>query len=199
MWGARKHPHRPALYTMQTGRLILRPAIREDFTQWRDVRARNQSYLKLYEPAWPRDCLSESFFHRRVERLQSDWANDRTYAFLVLKDDHLIGGININNVSRGAAQYATLGYWIDEAEQGNGYMREATRAVIDFAFSVLHLNRMNAATLPHNHRSRRMLTALGFTEEGFARNYIQIDGARQDHVLYGLNDFEFSGAAKIAR
>lgn len=155
----------------------------------------NQTYLQPYEPTWPAESLTQAFFKRRVERLMQDWAADRTYAFLIFHNDRLIGGINVNNVSRGAAQFASLGYWLDEMSQGHGYMGEAANAVLHFSFEHLALYRVNAATLPHNRRSRVMLERLGFREEGFAKAYIQINGRRQDHILYGLNDSDFSGAS----
>lgn len=137
-------------------------------------------------------------FTRRVERLAWEWDADKTYAFLMFdrSDDTLIGGVNINSVSRGAAQMASLGYWIDEARQGQGLMAESIRLVLGFAFGPLALARINAATLVHNDRSRSMLLRLGFTEEGFARGYVQIDGRRQDHVLYGLNAGDVLGAPR---
>ena len=186
---------------LTTSRLVLRPAVNGDYPQWEFVRQRNYSYLKPFEPAWPSGCLKPEFFARRVKRLADDWRNDRTYAFLIfLKDTQtLAGGLNINNVSRGAANFASLGYWIDQDLQGNGYMTEAGFGVLNYAFSKLRLARMNAATLLHNEKSRAMLQRLGFVEEGFAKNYIQIDGRRQDHVLYGLNAFDFSGAAGNTR
>ncbi len=182
---------------LETPRLIVRPACLDDHAQWCDVRGRNRNFLKPFEPAWPENCLTFDFFKRRVLRLNQDWLADSMYGFLVFeKDDgRLIGGININNVTRGAAQYAALGYWLDQDHQGQGYMREAATSVLYFAFRDLRLARMNAATLPHNLKSRAMLAGLGFTEEGFARDYIQIDGGRQDHVLYGLNKDDFLGAA----
>lgn len=181
---------------LTTERLHLRPAHMDDYMQWRYVRAKNESFLKPYEPSWPDQCLTESFFKRRVERLCADWDSDKTYAFVAFANGQLIGGINLNNVARGAAQYASLGYWLDEDHQGKGYMHESAAAVLDFAYNVILLERVNAATLVHNERSRKMLQRLGFEEEGFARNYIQIDGRRQDHVLYGLTKERFSGAAR---
>jgi ribosomal-protein-alanine N-acetyltransferase len=50
----------------------------------------------------------------------------------------------------------------------------------------LQLNRVHAACLPDNQASRRVLEKNGFREEGFAENYLQIDGNWRDHVLYGL-------------
>lgn len=179
--------------TLLSDRLRLRAARLSDYPQWAQVRGRNRDYLKPYEPAWPEQSLEKDFFQRRVQRLNHDWNADRSYAFLIFEhtQDRLIGGININNVTRGAAQCATLGYWLDEAQQGQGYMTEAARLALDFAFYGAGLARMNAATLVHNVKSQAMLKRLGFDEEGFAKAYIQIDGLRQDHVLFGLNIDDF--------
>lgn len=196
MW-RRKEKSQPSGQILLRGeRVYARPAEIEDYSQWAEARARNESYLKPYEPSWPAGCLSPDFFRRRVERLGRERAQDQTYAFLIFThDDTLIGGININNVTRGAGQMASLGYWIDESHQGRGLMSESVRLVLTYAFSMLGLARMNAATLVNNKRSRDMLLRLGFTEEGFARAYIQIDGRRQDHVLYGLNAADFLRAS----
>lgn len=180
---------------LKTARLTLRPARMDDFAQWHEVRKRNRVFLKPFEPAWPDDALGKEFFVRRTHRLDHDWATDRSYGFLIFKGENLIGGININNVVRGAGQYAALGYWLDEKMQGQGLMNEAAAAVLIYAFDTLGLARMNAATLPHNRKSMNMLMKLGFAEEGYAKAYIQIDGIRQDHILFGLNADDFSGAA----
>ncbi|PZQ46476.1 MAG: 30S ribosomal protein S5 alanine N-acetyltransferase [Micavibrio aeruginosavorus] len=188
MWPSAKKM-RPVVIApvLTTERLSLRPGRESDYDQWKIVRSLNQNYLKPFEPAWPSQSLSPDFFRRRVARLSKEWTDDKTYAFLIFKDGYLIGGINLNGVMRGAAQSATFGYWLDELSQGNGYMAEAAGAVLKYAFTTLKLERVNAATLVHNGRSRNMLLRLGFEEEGFARSYLQIEGRRQDHVLYGLN------------
>lgn len=186
---------------LQTQNLFLRRAWHTDYEDWAQVREANRIFLEEYEPTWPKDCLTESFFHRRVERLNDDVRFDRAYSFLIFENTELelIGGINLNNVSRGSAQYASLGYWLAQKWHGKGLMTEGARAVLAYAFTDLRLERVNAATLVHNEKSRAMLVRLGFAEEGFAKSYIQIAGKRQDHVLYGLNaeDFKegFSGAA----
>ncbi len=186
---------------LQTKNLFLRRAWYTDYEDWAQVRSRNRTFLEEYEPTWPKDCLSEAFFKRRVERLVDDARSDRAYTFLIFEntDLELIGGINLNNVVRGAAQYASLGYWLSEEWQGKGFMTQGARAVLGYAFTDLRLERVNAATLVHNKKSRAMLERLGFAEEGFAKSYIQIAGKRQDHILYGLNaeDFKegFSGTA----
>ena len=192
-----KTRRQPYTTILNTSRFQLRPACREDHAQWAMVRNRNYSYLKPFEPEWPRACLEKDFFERRVVRLEQDWRFDRTYAFLIFEDgaETLIGGININNVTRGAAQFGALGYWLSEEAQGKGAMTEAAHAALTYAFKELGLARMNAATLVHNAKSRAMLQRLGFSEEGFAKKYIQIDGRRQDHVLYGLDAQDFLSAS----
>lgn len=192
MWKRKDRTNPSARIVLECAAVNLRPAELADYPQWADVRARNQEYLKPYEPAWPTACLTPEFFKRRIERLSREWAGDHTYAFLIFKKDgELIGGININNVTRGAGQMASLGYWLDESHQGQGLMSQAAHAALHYAFTVLGLARMNAATLVHNEKSRNMLLRLGFVEEGCARAYIQIDGRRQDHILYGLNAEDF--------
>lgn len=194
MFWPRKSSIAQGIETLATPRLHLRPALQSDFAQWRDVRGRNRDFLRPFEPAWPEAALEEECFRRRLARLDAERAADRTHAFLIFRGNALIGGINVNNVTRGAAQFASLGYWLDEAVQGQGYMTEAAHAVCAFAFSRLRLMRLNAATLPHNLKSRAMLERLGFREEGFAADYLQIDGRWQDHILYGLPKGLFSGA-----
>lgn len=177
--------------------VYLRPAESGDYEAWAEIRHRNERHLKPFEPLWPKDCLTEEFFQRRLRRINADWASDSAYCFLIFEQDNqsLIGGININNVCRGAAQYASLGYWIDEAHQGRGLMKQAVLTTLDFAFGPLKLARMNAACVPHNLRSKNLLLSAGFTEEGFAKAYIQINGERKDHILFGLNAEDFSGVS----
>ena len=169
-------------------RCYLRPIQISDYPQWQTVRARNEARLRPLEPKWAQDCLSRGFFERRIKRQIRDWHSDRAYCFVLFRNDRdtLIGGMNINHVQRGAAHFASLGYWIDEQQQGQGYMQEAGEMITEYAFAVLKLNRLNAACLPENDRSKNLLLRLGFAEEGFAKNYLEINGQFQDHILFGL-------------
>lgn len=169
-------------------RVHLRPPQLADWHAWAMLRSRNRAFLQPWEPTWEQDCLSEDYFQDRIRRQTREWHGDRAYAFLIMHNEPetIMGGFNLNYVCRGAAQFAALGYWLDEAEQGHGYMTEAGRLILAHAFWSLKLHRLNAACLPENVRSRALLTRLGFKEEGFAARYIEIDGLWRDHVLYGL-------------
>jgi ribosomal-protein-alanine N-acetyltransferase len=173
---------------LSSARINMRPPQEKDWPQWADIRGQNQVYLKPFEPTWGKDCLSEDFFHRRLQLQSREWKEGRACAFLIFENDRdeLIGGMNINNICRGAAQFASLGFWLAEDKQGKGYMAEALRLTVDYCFSELKLHRVNASCLPHNTRSKNLLLKAGFNEEGFAKNYLQIDGLWQDHILFGL-------------
>jgi ribosomal-protein-alanine N-acetyltransferase len=168
-------------------RVLLRPPQMRDYKVWAAVRGANQMNLKPYEPTWGTSALSEGFYMARLSKQKTDWLTDAAYAFLIFTPDgrNVLGGVNINHVARGAAQHATLGYWLDKAHEGQGLMREALGLLIVFSRDQLRLHRLHAATLPGNHRSRKLLEGLGFEEEGYARSYVQIDGKWADHVLYG--------------
>ncbi|MCB9990016.1 MAG: GNAT family N-acetyltransferase [Rhodospirillales bacterium] len=169
-------------------RVTVRPPRAEDWRSWAEVRSRNRAMLEPLEPRWPENCLTREFFSRRLARQMQDWQRGQSCSFLIFETSSqtLIGGVNINNIARGAAQHASLGYWLDQAFQGRGYMREALTLVIDFGFSALKLHRFNAGCLSGNERSAGVLLRLGFKEEGFAEKYVQIDGQWQDHRLFGL-------------
>lgn len=168
-------------------RIILKAPILEDYEEWSLVRTKNQEYLKPFEPEWAQDCLSLAFFIRRLERQNKQQREGRGCYFLIhhRENNHIIGGINLNDIQMGAARHASLGYWIDEDYQGKGYMKESAKAVIDYAFCSLKLRRLNAACLPHNTRSIELLKSVNFEEEGFAKKYLQINGKWQDHLLFG--------------
>jgi len=167
--------------------VVLRLATVGDARAWLDIRELNRDFLVPWEPTWPANCLTESYFRRMLRRQQREWRRGKAYAFYVFlqKTNSLIGGVNLNDVQRGAGQKATLGYWIGQAYARQGLMTEAAGLVCDFAFGKLKLHRLEASCLPHNEASMRLLQRLGFEEEGFAKDYLQVNGRWQDHVLWG--------------
>ena len=169
-------------------RVLLRAPALADFPQWARVREDSRSFLAPWEPIWPADDLTKLAFRRRIRRYQREIRNGTGYPFFIFSPDGetLLGGLTLSQVQRGVTQSAILGYWMSAAHAGKGLMGAAVRAVIGFAFDTLHLNRLEAACLPHNEASIRLLEKVGFQREGYARKYLCIDGRWQDHLLYGL-------------
>lgn len=176
-------------------RVHLRPPRRGDYRAWVELRAESRDFLMPWEPAWPDDALTRACYRRRLRRAALDWREDAGYAFHVMSrsDDRLLGGIGLNNVRRGVAQSASVGYWIGEPYARRGYMTEALLATLHFAFDQIGLHRVEAACLPSNGPSRTLLLKIGFREEGLARKYLRINGAWEDHVLFGILREEAAG------
>ena len=159
-----------------------------DYTAWAQLRALSRQHLTVWEPQWSRDELTRSAFRRRLRQYQRELREDQGYAYFIHGDEDgaLIGGLTISNVRRGVSQTAAVGYWLGLPYINRGHMTEALRASLPFAFGTLGLNRLEAACLPHNKASARVLEKAGFKREGMARRYLKINGVWQDHDLYAL-------------
>ena len=133
-------------------------------------------------------AATSAAFKRRYRRFCEEWHAESGYAFFIFAQDvdTLSGGITLSNVRRGVSQSGSLGYWMGEPHAGKGYMSEAVGLMLSFAFETLGLHRVEAACLPHNESSRRLLTKIGFREEGMARQYLCINGRWQDHVTHAI-------------
>jgi RimJ/RimL family protein N-acetyltransferase len=88
---------------------------------------------------------------------------------------------------------AELGYMLDSRAWGQGYMHEALSALLDYAFTELNLNRVEADTDPRNERSTRLLERLRFSKEGVFRERCIVDGEISDAAMYGLLRREWIG------
>ena len=167
--------------------VLLRTPQLTDFNEWAELREKSRDFLTPWEPTWPADDLTRSAFRRRIRRYAEDLRTDQGYAFLIFRstDNAMVGGLTLANIRRGVAQAASLGYWMGQPFGRQGYMTAAVRALIPFAFATLRLHRLEAACIPTNAGSIRLLENTGFVREGYARDYLCINGVWQDHLLYG--------------
>jgi ribosomal-protein-alanine N-acetyltransferase len=174
------------LPTIEGETVYLRAPQMSDFSEWATLREASRAFLTPWEPTWPSDDLSRAAFRRRLRRYADDQRSDQSYAFFLFrKSDHaLTGGLTLANIRRGVAQAGSLGYWIGEPFARRGMMSGAVRALVPFAFSSLRLHRIEAACIPSNAASVRLLENAGFAREGYAREYLCINGLWQDHLLF---------------
>ncbi len=194
--------------------VMLRAPLMSDYPAWAELRALSRDHLEPWEPLWSRDELTRTAFRRRIRHYQRESREDLGYAYLVFAAPQpvaasattrmnfdgrriamaqsaptpppLVGGVTLTNVRRGVTQAATLGYWLGGPFVGRGLMRDAVSALIPFAFDVLRLHRIEAAVMPSNTASLRVLDRLGFVREGLARRYLKIAGRWEDHLFYAL-------------
>jgi ribosomal-protein-alanine N-acetyltransferase len=167
-------------------RVSLRLPQISDFEEWAAVREASRSFLVPWEPTWPADDLTRTAFRRRLKRYTEDQRNDLAYPYFIFRneDQKLVGGLTLTNIRRGVAQAGSLGYWMGASYARQGYMTAAVRTLVPFAFSTLKLHRIEAACIPENAASVRLLERTGFVREGYAREYLCINGIWQDHLLY---------------
>jgi len=171
---------------LQTDRLILRLPDQHDYTAWSELRRHSAEFLIPWEPSWSPEHLTRKGFANRVYWAQKSVRDGTAHPLFIERreDGALIGAITLDNIRRGPAQAATVGYWIGEPFARQGYMQEAIEAVVYDAFYRLELSRVEAATLPENKASRALLEKSGFKYEGVAQSYLQINGRWRTHVLF---------------
>jgi len=183
---------------MLTERLELKSFTPEEAEELLALRLENQQFLKALEPIRSDGYLTLA--GQRTEIMQSEQGRIRdqayVYAIRLRENGKLLGRAALTGIARGPFQNANLGYFLDEAHNGKGYMTEAVCGVLELAFAKHNLHRVQAGVMPRNAPSLRVLEKAGFRREGLAERYLKINGAWEDHVLFGitLEDWE----AKIA-
>jgi ribosomal-protein-alanine N-acetyltransferase len=180
---------------IESERVVLRAPQMSDYPAWAELRASSRAFLMPWEQLWSMDELTRASFRRRVRHYQRDLREDIGYALFIysVATGGLVGGVTLCNIRRGVTQSCTLGYWVGAQYAQQGYMTAAIRAVVPFVFDSLDLHRLEAACLPANTASMRLLEKTGFKREGLARRYLRINGGWQDHLLYGLLDSDARG------
>lgn len=182
----------PSLDTELKGpRLILRRADSSSWRAWHALREQSRDCLTPWEPQWPVNATTYTYYCGLLRRQWRDWRAGLAFAFAIYarlpeeQAEILVGGITISDVQYGSGSKGTVGYWLGAPFVGRGYMNEALNLISDFAFGVVGLNRLEASCMPRNAASRAVLARAGFVEEGFARAYIEVNGVREDHLLWG--------------
>jgi ribosomal-protein-alanine N-acetyltransferase len=170
---------------LEAERIVLRLPSHSDYNAWVALRSESRDFLVPWEPVWSPDHLSRKSFTNRVYWAARACKTGTAFPlFLVRRDGTLLGAITMDNIRRGPAQSATIGYWVGQPYARNGYMREAIGILVHHAFTNLDLSRIEAACLPENAASRGVLEKSGFKYEGVAQSYLQINGRWRNHVLF---------------
>lgn len=157
-----------------------------------DYALENREPFAEWEPLRPEAYFTLEFWERETARVVDVQRAGLGAQFLLVEHDSprgaIVGRCNLSNVVRGAFQAAHLGYSLDHAAWGRGLMTEGLAAVLAYAFDEMNLHRVMANYLPTNERSGAVLRRLGFVVEGYARDYLLIDGRWRDHILTSLTN-----------
>ncbi|HLK46417.1 MAG TPA: GNAT family protein, partial [Acidimicrobiales bacterium] len=156
-------------------RVVLRTLQDNDFEAWSEVRTRCREWLVPWEPRMagapvaPEDRRN---FAARCSMRERERQLGTGFGFGIFVGGRLVGELTLSSIQRGPFQNASIGYWVDEAQAGRGYVPEAVVTCLRFAFGDLGLHRVEIAIIPRNAPSRRVVEKLGIRMEGIAQRFL---------------------------
>jgi [ribosomal protein S5]-alanine N-acetyltransferase len=173
---------------MQAERIFIKPLELKDIKPLLDLRIKNKNYLKPFEPILPAHYFTMAGQEDVVKRAMGNWENDLGYSFGIClpNDGQIIGVVNLSNIVRGAWQNCNIGYFIDKDSQGKSFTTQAVTLVLQFAFEEANLHRVEAAIMPRNVGSIRVVEKTGFNFIGLSKNHLKINGHWEDHCIYAI-------------
>jgi ribosomal-protein-alanine N-acetyltransferase len=181
----------PAQVCIETERLILRVAVPGDERKMADFYRRNREFLQPYSPTFDEELFSVRGWQDRIDATIAEYRAGKGLRLILVAKAELDGVVGIANFTMitGFPTFTcNLGYSVDECRQGKGLMTEALSAANRYVFQELRLHRIEANYMPRNEASGRVLEKLGFVREGYAKDYILIDGRWEDHVRTALTN-----------
>lgn len=170
-------------YSLRVGSTTLAPAVSKYLL-------RNREHFRQSMPV-----MSDCFFtidecEKRLASAIDEHQAGQSLKLLLLMEKagemQVIGDLSFTNITRGVFHSCYLGYKIDHEFQGKGLMYDSLHVAIKHVFDDMGLHRVMANYRPTNERSGRLLRRLNFTIEGYARDYLLLDGQWQDHILTAL-------------
>jgi len=173
---------------LTTDRLFIRSVNKQDAHRLADYYCENRDYLKLWEPKRDRSYYSYTGWQLKLQFIEQLMAQNMARNLIMLDQEgqHILGIINFSQIIKGNFHACYLSYSLAEHCQGQGLMFDALQAAIRYMFHKENIHRIMASYMPHNQRSGNLLARLGFIKEGYAKEYLMINGRWQDHVLTAL-------------
>jgi ribosomal-protein-alanine N-acetyltransferase len=173
--------------------VTLRPVRVSDAHAWREIRVRNASWLRPWEPSNPETPLHRSSigpYVSMVRTMRREARQGQALPWVVTYGGAFAGQLTVGSTTWGSSRSGTVGYWIDESFAGHGIIPTALAMAVDHCFRVVGLHRLEASIRPENAASRRVVEKLGFREEGIRVRQLHINGQWRDHICYAITTEE---------
>ena len=133
------------------GPVEVRPLRLRDSSAWVEARLRNRAWLAPWEGANPTQARqswesrhSPGVYAALLRNLRREARAGRALPFAITYEDRFVGQVNVASVVRGAFDSGVLGYWVDVRVAGRGVVPTAVALVVDHAFGVVGLHRLEA-------------------------------------------------------
>ena len=167
-------------------KIILKKPKKENWKEWAELRQKSRNFLQPWEPIWPNNFLTKKSFSNFINIIEDSIKKKTGYNFFIFKKEtnNLMGGLSLTNFKTEEYKSITMGYWMGEEYAGKGYMKDSLKVICNYCFNNLKLNRIEAACLPKNLISKKVLLSVGFKKEGYAKKYLSINGKLEDHLLF---------------
>ena len=180
-----KAPGWPA--RLESDGVVVRPLTRSDADEWQAVRARNHDWLRPWDATVPPGSAPRPSSYKVVTRsLLHQARRGQCLPFVVEVDGRFSGQVTVSNVTRGSAQWASIGYWVAADVAGRGVAPRAVAMVIDHCLGPVGLHRIEICVRPENTNSLRVVEKLGLEQVGYAPRFLHIDGAWRDHRIFAV-------------
>jgi len=113
------------------------------------------------------------------------YAENNSLNTVILFNGEIVGTAGFNSINW-SNKTAYIGYWLGEEYQGNGIMTKVAKALTNYAFNHLHLNKVEIRAAVENKKSRSVPERLGFVNEGIIRQAEWLYDHYVDHAVYGV-------------
>jgi [ribosomal protein S5]-alanine N-acetyltransferase len=186
---------------LETAQLRMTLPNEDDARALADYLQRNHEHLRPWSPPEAAGARTTEGALRRIQKMHAERAAQTSLRLWIRwradPNGPFIGAVSLANIMLGAFRACYLGYHLDRDLVGRGLMHEALQVAIRHAFDDLLLHRIMANYVPSNERSAHLLRRLGFVIEGYARDYLFIDGQFRDHVLTSLTNPNLANAERL--
>ena len=164
-------------------RRCLRLLEETDADELHSVVVANRDYLAHWMP-WPAGQTPRATLEF-IRASRKQLGANQGFQAAIVDDGKIIGSTGFHGIDW-ANMSTSIGYWIAESEQRRGTVTAAVRALVDHAFGIWKLNRVEIRAAVDNERSRAVPSRLGFREEGVLRQAERVGDRFVDHVVYAV-------------
>ena len=164
--------------------LVMRSLLGSDASTVYRVVDNNRAYLRKWLP-WVDSTDSPAVTESVIASWEKDYDNGNDVVLGIFENGKYVGNIGLHSIKR-PNRSGMVGYWLSENAQGRGIVTDCVRALMDFGFGTLDLNRIYVYCAADNTKSRAIPERLGFVQEGTLQDGEHLYGVYHDLIIYGM-------------